>query len=291
LWLFALLECGDSFAAFAFWLFWSAAILSPLWLSALPRLYLWRGRAMTADAARVRLIEQILRLPEEALAEAAALLSRWRPVEQRPARSEGIDDPITVTAPVALRPVQPRPTSTEIDWPHAPPHRLSQHGTYFVTTGTLHKAHYFRGADRLDHLHAELLRHAAEAGWQLEAWAVFSNHYHFVAHARPEVVPMGAMLKELHRTTSIFVNQLDGEPGRQVWFNFRDKELTYESSYYARLAYVHNNPVKHGLVAAARRYRWCSAAWFERTASPAQVATLTKIKTDSVNVFDDYQPV
>jgi putative transposase len=260
---------------------------------------------MTADAARVRLIEQVLRLPEEALAEAETLLSRWRPAkkeeresgegiaalkivrgEQRPARSEGIDEPITVTAPVA-----PRPASTEINWPHAPPHRLSKHGTFFVTTGTLHKQHVFRGPERLDLLHAALLRRAEEDGWQLEAWAVFSNHYHIVAHALEGAVNLGVMLKELHRTTAIDVNNLDGAEGRPVWFNFRDTPLTFETSYYARLAYVHDNPVKHGLVAAARQYRWCSAGWYEGAATPAQVATLAGIKTDTVNVFDDYQPV
>ncbi len=40
------------------------------------------------------------------------------------------------------------------DWPHAPPHRLSENGTYMVTSGTLHKEHYFRDRARLDLLAA-----------------------------------------------------------------------------------------------------------------------------------------
>jgi len=51
---------------------------------------------------------------------------------------------------------------------------------------------------------------------------------------------------------------------------------------------VHRNPVKHGLVKVANQYPWCSAAWFERTASPAQVKTIYSFKTDKVNVYDDY---
>ena len=31
-----------------------------------------------------------------------------------------------------------------IAWPHAPMHRLSEAGTYFVTAGTYLKAHHFR---------------------------------------------------------------------------------------------------------------------------------------------------
>ena len=67
--------------------------------------------------------------------------------------------------------------------------------------------------------------------------------------------------------------------------------LTFEKSYLARLNYVHQNPVKHRLVRRAADYRWCSAAWFERTATVAQVKTIYSFKIDRVKVEDDYEPV
>ena len=78
------------------------------------------------------------------------------------------------------------------DWPHAPIHRLSEHGTYIVTAGTYQKKHFFRGQQRLDLLETNLLRIATQFGWQVEAWAVFSNHYHFVAHATPDAKALRA---------------------------------------------------------------------------------------------------
>jgi putative transposase len=54
------------------------------------------------------------------------------------------------------------------------------------------------------------------------------------------------------------------------------------------LNYVHQNPVRHGLVPAANQYPWCSAAWFERTATPAMVKSIYRFKVDSVSVVDDY---
>jgi putative transposase len=51
---------------------------------------------------------------------------------------------------------------------------------------------------------------------------------------------------------------------------------------------VHQNPVKHGLVKVANHYRWCSAAWFERTAAPAMVKTIYSFKTDQLKIFDDF---
>ena len=75
---------------------------------------------------------------------------------------------------------------------------------------------------------------------------------------------------------------------RTVWHNFREARLTYQYSYLARLNYVHQNAVKHGLVQVANQYPWCSAAWFERLASPAQVKTIYSFKTDQVKVEDDF---
>jgi putative transposase len=82
------------------------------------------------------------------------------------------------------------------------------------------------------------------------------------------------MLKVLHVKTAEWVNGLDHTPGRQVWFNFRDMRLTYQKSYLARLNYFHQNPVRHGLVAVANQYPFCSARWFERTASEAMVKSI-----------------
>ncbi len=141
-------------------------------------------------------------------------------------------------------------------WPHAPTHQLCTRGTYFVTAGTYQKQHHFRVDQRLRILHRGLLTVAAQFGWQLEAWAVFSNHYHFIGHSPPEATDAASlsdMLSLLHVKTAGWVNRLDRTLGRQVWFNFRETRLTHQRSYLARLNYVHQNPVKHGLVPLANQ--------------------------------------
>jgi putative transposase len=176
-------------------------------------------------------------------------------------------------------------------WPHAPLHRLGEHGAYIVTAGTLHKEHHFRGSQRLEILEAALLRLMKQSGWRVEAWAVFSNHYHCVVQAEAAADDLRAVLTALHSDTAREVNRDDQAAGRQVWHNFWDTRLTFEKSYFARLCYVHENAVKHNLVRVANQYPWCSAAWFERTAAPAQVRTIYGFKTDKVRVQDEYGPV
>jgi len=187
-------------------------------------------------------------------------------------------------------PLMPEPPTP---WPHAPTHQLSLRGTFFVTAATYQHAHHFRGANRLRVLQRGLLTVAEKFGWQLEAWAVFSNHYHFVAHspaAAADAASLPRMLGMLHAKTAGWVNRLEAKPGRAVWFNFWETRLTQQRSYLARLNYVHQNAVKHGLVPVACLYPWCSAAWFERTASPAMVKSIYRFKTDKLTVADDYSP-
>jgi putative transposase len=157
-----------------------------------------------------------------------------------------------------------------------------------VTGATLYKDHFFSGAERLDMLEGSLLSLAKQYQWQLEAWAVFSNHYHFVGRGDGESENLGTLLKHLHCETARKLNDLDHSNGRQVWFNFWDTKLTFERSYLARLNYVHQNAVKHQLVLVANQYPWCSAGWFERTASPAAVKTIYSFKTDRLKIDDYY---
>jgi putative transposase len=174
------------------------------------------------------------------------------------------------------------------DWPHAPVHRLSQDGIYMVTAGTLHKRHLFDSEAKRDLLEGMLLSFAKQYGWQLEAWAVFVNHYHFVARGNPSSSNLRVFVGKLHAESARQLNERDNEAGRQVWHNFWDTRLTYQHAYLARLNYVHQNAVKHGLVSVANQYPWCSAAWFERVASPAQVKTIYTMKIDRVQVEDDF---
>jgi len=175
-----------------------------------------------------------------------------------------------------------------IDWPHAPVHRFESDGIYIVTAATLHKALLFGDPKKLTLLQHALLSLAKQYQWQLEAWAVFPNHYHFVARRSSESASLKTMLTHLHADSARKLNRLDGRSGRRVWFNFWDTKLTNPRSYLARLNYVHQNPVKHGLVAMANQYRWCSAAWFERTVSPATVKTIYSFKTDKLKIYDDF---
>jgi putative transposase len=174
-----------------------------------------------------------------------------------------------------------------IDWPHAPAHAITERGTYIVTAATRGKVPVFGSRRRLNSLCETLVRLCSENRWELQAWAAFPNHYHFVAaSASPESLP--GLIRRLHSITARTVNELDHRSGRQVWFQYWDTLLTNERSYFARLRYVHENAVHHRVVRRAANYPWCSAGWFEREADPAFRKTVLGFPCDRLSVPDSF---
>lgn len=173
-------------------------------------------------------------------------------------------------------------------WHHSPSHLFVPGGCYIVTAATKGKRPIFGDPERLGLVQSTLLASAEKFGWHLEAWCVLANHYHFVATAPDDVGSLKRMIQRLHSRTALTVNALDAAPGRRVWFQYWDTCLTHEKSYLVRLSYVHNNAVKHGIVTSADEYPYCSARWFAARASPAFHKLVMSLRTNRIDVVDDF---
>ena len=174
------------------------------------------------------------------------------------------------------------------DWAHSPLHRLGPRGAYIVTASTLHKAHVFKSRAKLAMLTAKLFEAAEHNAANLQAWAIFPNHYHFVASFN-RAPQFRAMLHELHANAARLVNEMDGTPRRRVWFQYWESHITYQRSYFARLHYVHGNAVHHGIVREPADYPWCSAGWLLRRGTSALRKTIWSFPTVRLRVEDDFQ--
>jgi putative transposase len=159
-----------------------------------------------------------------------------------------------------------------------------------VTCGTYQKAHFLNTPEKLDLFSDHFFTCMTESGWELHAWAVLSNHYHFIASSPSNPGILRQTLSKLHTLSARDLNLKDGQTGRKVWFQYFDSHITFANSYLPRLKYVHHNPAHHGIVACAEHYPWCSASWFARTAKPAFRATVEGFKTDTLSVVDDFFP-
>jgi len=156
-----------------------------------------------------------------------------------------------------------------------------------VTAGTYQKQRYFNTSGLLTRLTNLFLNLTEAHGWMIQAWAVFPNHYHFIAESqKPETLRQ--LIRELHSRSALELNREQNAAGRKVWFQYWESQLTFHRSFLARLNYVHQNPVHHRLVPKASQYKWCSAGWFERKAAPAFLKTVTSFPIDRLDIPDDF---
>ena len=147
-------------------------------------------------------------------------------------------------------------------YPHNPPHYFVPNGMYLVTGSILYKQRLLFDNERKALVLRILLERAARWGWAMEAWSILENHYHFVSQAPDNPQTLEKFVRQTHSKTAVELNKLDGTPGRKVWYNYWDTCITHETSYLARMHYIHLNPVKHGLVENAEEYPFCSYKWF-----------------------------
>ena len=160
-----------------------------------------------------------------------------------------------------------------------------------ITCGTYEKVHYLNAPEKLDLFRDLFFACIAEAGWDLHAWAILSNHYHFIASSPSDPATLRRMISKLHTLSARDLNERDRQPGRKVWFQYFDSHITFTNSYLPRLKYVHHNPAHHGVVRCAENYPWCSAAWFARTAASGFRKTVESFKTNTLSVTDAFAPM
>ena len=173
-----------------------------------------------------------------------------------------------------------------MDWAHAPLHRTASTGSYFLTAGTYLKKHLLSDGHTRDAL-VEIIQTAAEQyNFILRGWVVLSNHYHLMVQAPEHAIE--PFVRRVHSISAKQINAHDHAPGRRVWFQYWDKYITHETSYYARLNYIHQNPVHHGIVRVAEHYRWSSLVSFERDADPALAKTVRSFKTEKLKIVDNF---
>jgi len=158
-----------------------------------------------------------------------------------------------------------------------------------VTASTFRHQRFLHSHDRLNLVTSMLIHSASQFGWTLRAWAVLSNHYHFIAQSPQDSgVSLKPWLSAFHRATATILNRLDASHGRRIWNNYHDSLITRQSAFMARLRYVNNNPVHHQLVNHARDYPWCSASWFAANSPKSFLSSVARFKTDTINVPDDF---
>ena len=106
-----------------------------------------------------------------------------------------------------------------------------------------------------------LLEACEKAGAKIFAWCILPNHYHLLVRT-DNIKELRKRIGMFHGRSSRFWNQEDNKRGRQIWFNFFDRNMKSARHFWASLNYIHHNPVKHGYVKKWKDWPFSSARKF-----------------------------
>ena len=102
-----------------------------------------------------------------------------------------------------------------------------------------------------------IIRKKDGSNFEILAYCIMNNHAHFLIYCE-EIENLSKYMQKLNTSYSRFYNKIN----KRVGYVFRDRYLSQsimdEKQLYNCLNYIHNNPVKAGIVKNASEYKYSS---------------------------------
>ena len=194
--------------------------------------------------------------------------------------------------------------------PHRPPHLYLDGEIYFITARTFNKINYFKGEKKsLIKNSIKLAQNKYE--FDLYCWTILENHYHLLIKIKKGRNLIDIVRFINGRSARLLVKEgvvRNGTPSRRaktqleavsvrkggpaIWYQYWDRIIKNEEEFYYCFSYIHNNPIKHGLVenwTGLIRYKFCSCEfWLNKMGEAwlAEILSLSKARDRLVRLDD-----
>jgi putative transposase len=139
-----------------------------------------------------------------------------------------------------------------------PTRSLNPHGTYFVTFSTWQRRRLFIIEPHVRLFLKTLYGYHRQGRFELHTFVVMPEHVHLLLTPAPNLT----LERAIQFIKGTYSHALGVEFGRKggVWQRgYTDHRIRDAADFEAHRNYIHDNPVKRGLVSAASDYRYCSA--------------------------------
>ena len=157
--------------------------------------------------------------------------------------------------------------------------RLIEEEFFFVTTTVVHHARVFAEQKCCDILIGQLKSWQQQFQYAILGYVIMPSHFHWIVRVNPSKGTISDVMREIkaHAAWNI-TEELErscaspfsplfaraakgvGDQRRQFWIKrFDDQVIRSQRMFMAKLAYIHTNPVKAGLVERAEQFKYSSA--------------------------------
>jgi REP element-mobilizing transposase RayT len=155
---------------------------------------------------------------------------------------------------------------------------LSDEHFFFVTTTVVQFINIFSEDKYCDLLIDNIKHYREKYKFNILAYVIMPSHFHWIVEVNPKLGTISDVMRDIKKysawdileeiektekhVTEIFNTAAKGYPKqrRKFWISrFDDEVIRNERMYWTKLHYIHNNPVKAGLVNKPEDYKYSSA--------------------------------
>lgn len=135
--------------------------------------------------------------------------------------------------------------------------KLSSAGIYHIVSKGVGGQIIFEDDDDRRHFLVLLKKFSTRDNIRIAGWVLMDNHFHLIAFGSLEAI--ARMMRSLKGTYSQDANKRYGRKGHLFQSIYGSFPIEDESYLAAAVLYLHNNPVRAGIVRNAFDYPWSSA--------------------------------
>ncbi len=147
---------------------------------------------------------------------------------------------------------------------HRPPHLFLNNADYFISCRTFKRQHFFNSNDEMKVLKNRIDLTVSKYKVKLFAWVILSNHYHVLLEIK-DGSDLAKIINFINGGSSYDLNKLENKSERKIWSNYWDYCVRDERDFWTHFNYIHQNPIKHGLVKdleGLKNYEYSSYGWW-----------------------------
>ncbi len=137
-------------------------------------------------------------------------------------------------------------------------HLLEEGACYHITSTTYKRQPFFRDRGCAQELWDVINAQRQKGRFHLLAFAIMPDHLHLLLMPGRSTT-LGLIMQEIKKGSARLINRRLGRRGK-VWMDqYYDHGIRSEREFWEKVAYIHDNPVKEGLVEEASAYPFSSA--------------------------------
>ncbi|MEA3431302.1 MAG: transposase [candidate division WOR-3 bacterium] len=128
---------------------------------------------------------------------------------------------------------------------------------YFITSVTENRKKVFETEHNIKLLLDTFRYYKEKYSFDIVAYCILPDHFHWLV-IPSEKADISQIMKGVKGFSTRKINQINHWNGRLWQHQFLDHIIRKDEDYRKHINYIHNNPVKHGLVEDIGLYPWSS---------------------------------